>query len=100
VLGRDAEARVHADAIRTSDDFPAEVGDALAFLAAQDVLGYQTAVEAVLESFENRDEYLEELPVADTVLVLQALAGQRGMTAELESPLLPRTASSAGAAPP
>jgi tetratricopeptide (TPR) repeat protein len=101
VLGRDAEARVHADAIRTHDGFPAEVGDALAFLAAQDVLGYQTAVEAVLESFESRDEYLEDVPVADTVFVLQALAQQRGMTAELESPLLPtKGASSAGAGPP
>ncbi len=28
----------------------------------------------MLESFETRDEYLEDMPVADTVLVLQALA--------------------------
>ncbi len=89
VLGRDGEARVHADAIRPYEEFPAEVGDALAFLAAQDVLGYQTAVEATLESFATRDEYLEDLPVADTVLVLQALAERRGMAAELQSPLLP-----------
>jgi tetratricopeptide (TPR) repeat protein len=100
VLGRDAEARVQADRIRTHDGFPTEVGDALAFVAAQDVLGYQTAVEAVLESFASRDEYLEDLPVADTVLVLQALAERRGMAAELDSPLLPRKASSGGAAPP
>jgi len=92
VLGRDDEARPHADAIRTRDDFPPPVGDALAFLAAQDVLGYTEAVEAVLESFETRDEYLEEMPVADTVLVLQALAARCGMAAELSSPLLPRRA--------
>jgi tetratricopeptide (TPR) repeat protein len=89
VLGRDEEARTHADAIRTRDDFPAPVGDALAFLAAQDVLGYAEAVEAVLESFETREEYLEEMPVADTVIVVQALAARRGMAAELSSPLLP-----------
>ena len=89
VLGRDDEARPHADAIRTRDDFPPPVGDALAFLAAQDLLGYTEAVEAVLESFETREEYLEELPVADTVLVLQALAARRGMAVELSSPLLP-----------
>jgi len=29
------------------------------------------------------------MPVADTVLVLQALAGRRHMAADLESPLLP-----------
>jgi hypothetical protein len=43
----------------------------------------------VLESFERRDEYLEEIPVADTVLVLQALAGRHRMAADLASPLLP-----------
>jgi hypothetical protein len=89
VLGRDEEARVHADAIRVRDDFPAPVGDALATLAAEDPLGYVEAVEAVLDSFESRDEYLEDIPVADTVIVLQALAAPRGMAAELASPLLP-----------
>jgi hypothetical protein len=89
VLGRDQEAVAHADAIRTRDDFPNDVGDALAFIAAQDVVGYAVAVESVLESFETRDEYLEDIPVADTVLVLQALAGRRGIVAELSSPLLP-----------
>ena len=89
VLGRDHEAIVHADAIRTRDDFPNDVGDALAFIAAQDVVGYTYAVERVLESFETRDEYLEDIPVADTVLVLQALAARRGIATELSSPLLP-----------
>jgi hypothetical protein len=89
VLGDDEGARVQADAIRTRDDFPADVGDALAYVAAQDVVGYTEAVEAVLASFEARDEYLEDLPVADTVLVLQALARRRGIQAELSSPLLP-----------
>lgn len=89
VLDRPAEARQHADAIRTRGDFPNDVGDALAFLAAQDVAGYETAVDSVLRSFESRDEYLEDLPIADTVLVLQALAERRGMAADLTSPLLP-----------
>lgn len=91
VLGRDEEARVLSDGLRTRDDFPQPVGDALAMLAAQDVVGYLEAVEAVLESFAARDEYLEDLPVADTVMVLQKLAARRDMKAELSSPLLPRT---------
>jgi hypothetical protein len=82
-------ARVHADAARTHEAFPNEVADALAFVAAEDVVGYAEAVEEVLRSFETRDEYLEGLPVADTVLVLQALAARRDMAAELESALLP-----------
>jgi hypothetical protein len=89
VLGDDEQARVHADAIRTRDDFPREVGDALAFIAAGDVLGYVEAVETVLESFEQREEYLEDIPVADTVLVLQALAARRDLVATLASSLLP-----------
>ena len=89
VLGRDREARVQADAIRLSDDFPHDVADALALISAQDVIGYTEAVEAVLESFEVREEYLEDIPVADTVLVLQALAGRRDLAVELSSPLLP-----------
>jgi hypothetical protein len=89
VLARDEEARPLADGLRTDGDFPAPVGDALALIAAQDPVGYIEAIESVLESFESRDEYLEDLPVADTVLVLQALAARRDMAAELSSPLLP-----------
>jgi hypothetical protein len=89
VLGRDEEARMLADGLRTRDDFPAAVGDALAMLAAQDVVGYIEAVGAVLESFETRDDYLEDLPIADTVMVLQELADHRGMKTELSSSLLP-----------
>jgi hypothetical protein len=82
-------ARIHADAIRIRDDFPRDVGDALATIAAEDVVGYVEAVESVLESFETREEYLEDVPVADTVLVLQALAERRNMAADLTSDLLP-----------
>jgi tetratricopeptide (TPR) repeat protein len=90
VLGEDEQARLHADAIRIRDDFPEAVGDALAYLAAgTDRLGYVDAIEDVLESFESREEYLEDVPVADTVLVLQALAAKRDLAAELSSALLP-----------
>ena len=89
VLGRDEEARVLADGLRTHAGFPAPVGDALAFIAAEDVVGYIEAIDSVLRSFETREEYLEDIPVADTVIVLQALAARRNMAAELSSPLLP-----------
>ena len=89
VLGDWQRARIHADTIRISDDFPRDVGDALATVAAEDVVDYVEAIESVLRSFETRDAYLEDVPVADTVLVLQALAARRNMAAELASPLLP-----------
>jgi hypothetical protein len=88
-LARDRRAL--ADGLRTRDDFPAPVADALAYIAAEDTLGYVNAIEAVLESFETREDYLEDLPAADTVVVLQAFAARRDMAAELSSPLLPRS---------
>jgi hypothetical protein len=90
VLGRVVEARPVISSIRERDDFPRAVADALATIAAEDPAGYRDAIEEVLESFETRAEYLEDVAVADTVLVLQELAGRRAMAYELESPLLPR----------
>jgi hypothetical protein len=83
--------RVLADGLRVGEGFPHDVADALTLLAAEDVIGYTEAVESVLESFETRDEYLENVAVADTVLVLQALARTRAIEVELTSPLLPGT---------
>jgi hypothetical protein len=92
-LGDHVRARIAADALRTHDGFPRDVADALAFVAAGDVVGYVQAIESVLRSFEERDDFLEDMPVADTVLVLQALAARRGLPdAELSSPLLPAPA--------
>ena len=89
VLRRDADARALADALRTEHEFPQAVGDALAYLAGDDPVGYDQAIAAVLDSFETRDEYLEDVPVADTVLVLQALARRRNIEVPLTSALLP-----------
>ena len=89
-LGRFADARHQASALRDRDDFPHDVADALAVIAAHDRVGYAAAVESVLASFEAREGYLEDVAVADTVLMLQALAARRGIAAELpESPVLP-----------
>jgi hypothetical protein len=78
-LGRWPEARHVAESLRARDDFPRDVADALAYIAADDLLGYIEAVESVVRSFEERDEYLEDIAVADTALVLQELARRRGL---------------------
>jgi hypothetical protein len=89
MLDRDEEARPVAASLRGREDFPQDVADALATLAAGDRVGYAYAIESVLESFETRDEYLEDIPVADTVMVFQGLAARRDLAAELSSSLLP-----------
>jgi hypothetical protein len=92
VLGRDLEARTLASTLRDRDDFPRDVADALTTIAAGDRAGYLVAVEEVLDSFERRDEFLEDVPVADTVLVLQLLAVRRDVDVDLPaSPRLPGT---------
>jgi len=89
-LGRWVEARHVAEGLRRREGFPPEVADALAAIAADDAPGYGAAVERVLHSFESRDDYLEDIPVADTVLALQALAARRGIAHDLRpSPVLP-----------
>jgi hypothetical protein len=87
VLGADAEAGEVAS-LRGSDDFPAPVADALGALAARDARSYEPAIRALLADFEAREEFLEDIPVADTVIVLQTLARERGLDVPLESPLL------------
>jgi hypothetical protein len=89
VLGEDARAAEVAATLRGRDDFPPAVADSLTALAAGDAGAYEGAIRALLADFERRDEYLEDVPVADTVLALQVFAGERGLAVHLSSPLLP-----------
>jgi hypothetical protein len=90
VLRRPQEARHVASTLRERDDFPRDVADALAAIAAEDVVAYVEAVESVVASFETRDAFLEDARVADTALVLDVLARRRGIDVELpRSEVLP-----------
>jgi hypothetical protein len=89
-LERWPEARHVAESLRERDDFPHDVADALAYIAAEDPVGYIEAAESIVDSFETRDEYLEDVAVADTALVLHELARRRGIEHALPtSPVLP-----------
>jgi hypothetical protein len=89
VLGQDDEAAVLAGTL-TDPEFPPAVAGALAAIAARSEVEYVPAAAAVLESFETRDSYLEDIPVADTVIVLQELANAHGVDIALRnSALLP-----------
>jgi hypothetical protein len=63
--------------------------EALLGLARGDLDAYARAVELIVRSFETREVYLEDVPVANTVLVLARLARSRGMAVQLHSALLP-----------
>jgi hypothetical protein len=89
VLGEDDAASELAATLSGVDGFPAAVTDSVARLSAGDASGYDAAVRALVADFEARTEFLEDTPVADTVLALQVLARERGFEAALESQLLP-----------
>jgi hypothetical protein len=77
VLGRDEEAGTLAATL--GDGFPDDVADALRALAARDADSYRRAVAAIRQSFETRPDFLEDVPVPDTALALDALAARRGL---------------------
>jgi hypothetical protein len=90
VLGEDADAGHLARSLQDAGDaFPSEVADALRSLGDGDPALYADGLERVLRSFEERDAYLENVPIADTVLVLEILAESRSLAARPSSPLLP-----------
>jgi hypothetical protein len=93
VLGRDLDAVPVAERLGVEGLDPVAVAHALDALARNDRAAYEVSRRGVLASFESREAYLEDVPVADTVLVLDALADERGIEVEpLSSPLLPGAA--------
>lgn len=75
ILGRDDKAARVAETL--TEGFPDDVAAALVAIARHDAAAYADAVERVRGSFDERAAYLEDLPVADTSLALEALAAAR-----------------------
>ena len=72
VLGRDEEA---AELVATlGEEFPSDVAEALEALAAHDVEAFRRADAAIRRSFDERDAFLEDVPVPDTALAFEALS--------------------------
>ena len=77
VLGRDPEAGALTASL--GGPFPGDVAAALRALAAHDSDACRVAVASIRRSFETRAEFLEDVPVPDTALALDALAARRGL---------------------
>jgi hypothetical protein len=89
VLGEDDESSILATTLVGAEAIPPSVTGSLAALAARDASAYEAAIRALVADFEAREEFLEDTPVADTVLALQVLAAARESAVPLVSPLLP-----------
>jgi hypothetical protein len=75
ILGRDDEAVALVATL--GDEFPSDVAEALAALAAHDTNAFRAATASIRSSFEAREAFLEDIPVSDTALALDALAARR-----------------------
>ena len=78
VLGRDEQAAEVA--ANLGEGFPGDVAGALRALAAREEDAYRAAVDSIRRSFEAREAFLEDVPVPDTALALDALAARRGLS--------------------
>ena len=79
-LGRWPEARHVAESLRERDDFPRDVADALAFIAARRRRSATSRRSSRSSSRSRREtEFLEDVPVADTALVLRRSRARRGI---------------------
>jgi hypothetical protein len=93
VEGDDAGAAAAAEAMREGGDAFARAAEALAALAARDAPRYDAAVAAIVADFEGRDAHLTGVPIADTAMLMEALAAPRGMAARPRSDLIPAEAA-------
>jgi hypothetical protein len=89
VRDEDADAARLAATLADETAIPPAVAASAAALSVGDVSAYEAGIGALVIDFESRNEFLEDIPVADTVLAFQALAAARGISTVLRSPLLP-----------
>ena len=90
--GDDALAAHAAGGMAEGGDAFARAGAALAALAAGDGDAYRAAVLAIVDDFAGRDAFLTGVPVADTAMLMEALAAPRGLAVRPDSPMMPPAA--------
>jgi hypothetical protein len=89
VLSDDPEAGAWASRMGAGTDAFGRTAEAIAALAAHDEGNYAVALAAIVHDFEQRTEHLTGVAIADTAVMLAALAARRGIVAGVESPVLP-----------
>lgn len=87
--GDDDGALAACEGVREGDAAFRRAADAIAALARRDRDAYAAAVAAIVADFAGRDAHLTGVAIADTALLMQALAASRGMAVPPDPPLLP-----------
>jgi hypothetical protein len=89
ILGDDDAVGPLADVMDPRGGAFERTATALRSLAAGDGPANAAAVAAIEADFAERDEHLTGVQIADTAVMLEVIAEQRGLRAGLDSPLVP-----------
>lgn len=89
IAGDDDEAAVHATRMEPRGEAFERTATALKALAARDADAYAAAIVAIEADFAARTDHLTGVPIADTAVMLELLAAERGMAVKPASPLVP-----------
>ncbi len=87
--GDDALAARAAEGMRAGSEAFVRAATAVSGIATGDRDAYGTAVHAIVDDFERREQHLTGVPIADTALVLERLAERRLLAVHPCSSLLP-----------
>jgi hypothetical protein len=88
IAGEDDAVAPLADVMAPRGGAFERTATALRALAAADGEAYAAAAAAIADDFAARDEHLTGVAIADTAIMLEIVAGERGLAAGLESPLV------------
>lgn len=89
ITGEDEAAVRASQGMRGASDAFDRTSEAIAALAAGESRRYAAAVEQVVRDFEQRTDHLTGVQIADTAVVLERLAAQRGLAASPRSAVMP-----------
>lgn len=89
VRGEDELAVRAAAEMRGGGEAFDRTAEAIERIVAGDADGYRAAVEAIVADFATREVHLTGVPIADTAMLMEALAAGRGIAARPDSPLVP-----------
>jgi hypothetical protein len=87
--GDDTEAVRWAEGMRAGPGPFERTAEAIAALATRDQVAYERVLTAIVRDFEQRNDHLTGVAIADTALMLEELAARRGVRADVSSPLMP-----------
>jgi hypothetical protein len=89
ILGDDDEAAVRAARMEPRGEAFERTATALRALAKRDSNAYSAALAAIEADFAAREDHLTGVAIADTAVMLELLADERGMAVKPSSPLVP-----------